>query len=93
MLHQQIVQHPDCPPTDFAPSPWNNTSLVTPQHAVWSQWNESAVQKHCKETGNRLFVSPAQDHINQQKLTLAEQYGVAAHHAAVNLDSRERGKR
>ena len=30
MLHQQIVQHPDCPPTDFATSPWNDTSLVTP---------------------------------------------------------------
>ena len=82
MLRAQIVKNPACKPTDFSSKPWNDAPLVTPRHAVRTQWNEAAIRKHCQETEGRLFICPAEDRIKNWRLTLAERYGVAARNTA-----------
>lgn len=78
MLRKLVVTHPECQPTDFAETPWRDVSLVTPRHAVRKQWNDAAVQKHCEQTGSRMFRCMAEDTIRGQGLTVAEQIGVAS---------------
>ncbi|KAJ3559330.1 hypothetical protein NM688_g415 [Phlebia brevispora] len=77
MLRSLIITHPDCPPTDFSKSPWNQAKLVTPRHAVRVQWNEAAVAKHCAQTGVQQFISVAKDSINGRPLTNFERLLVA----------------
>lgn len=77
MLRTLVLGDPTCLPTDFTEAPWNNSSLVTPRHAVRKHWNDSAIRKHCRETGQRLFICPAQDKIKGRALTLVERYAVA----------------
>ena len=93
MLRELIIATPKCPPTDFTRSPWNNAALVTPRHAVRNQWNEAAVRKHCRETGQRLFICPAEDCINNRSLSLAERYGVATRGFKMNNDGSRRRRR
>ena len=87
MLRHQIVEHPGCVPTDFSTTPWNDSALVTPQHAVYTLWNNSTVHKHCSESQQQLLICPAEDCINGRKLTLPECYGVATCAAAVNMET------
>ncbi|THU91722.1 hypothetical protein K435DRAFT_673567, partial [Dendrothele bispora CBS 962.96] len=35
--------------------------LVTPRHAVRTEWNEAATRKHCRLTGEQLFICCAED--------------------------------
>lgn len=61
MLRKQIITNAACEPTDFSSEPWNDAPLVTPRHAVRTQWNDAAIRKHCQETEERLFICPAED--------------------------------
>jgi PIF1-like helicase len=93
-LRELIIANPKCPPTDFTCTPWNNAALVTPRHAVRKQWNEAAVRKHCRETSQCLFICPAEDRINNRRLSLAERYGVVTRGCKMNGDrSRKRRRR
>lgn len=74
LLRKLIITKPECPPTDFSQGPWSEAVLVTPRHAVRRQWNEAAVERHCRLTGNTLYVSPANDTIKGRKLTPTEEY-------------------
>lgn len=65
---------------DFSTEPWAGAALITPRHAVRTQWNEAASKKQCSETGNRLFICPALDTIKGAPLTLKEQYALAGRH-------------
>lgn len=93
MLRKQIVKNTACELTDFSSKPWNDAPLVTPRHAVRTQWNEAAIRKHCQETERRLFICPAEDRIKNRRLTLAERYGVAARNATHAMDGSSRKKR
>jgi hypothetical protein len=64
LLREQIIGCSGSPSTDFNSAPWNAASLVTPRHSVRQQWNEAALQKHCRETKRQLFICPAEDRIN-----------------------------
>ena len=66
------------PAADFTTQPWADAALITPRHAVRTQWNEAASQKRCSETGQRLFICPALDTIKGAPLTLEEQYALAS---------------
>jgi hypothetical protein len=78
MLRTLIVGTPNCLPTDFSQNPWDSVALVTPRHAVRKSWNEAALRRHCRNTGVRLYVCPAEDKIKGRDLSLAERYGLAA---------------
>ena len=73
VLHRSQTKEP----VDFKSEPWASAPLVTPQHAVRKTWNESAVRKACRESGNQLFICTAEDTIGGRELNLPERYAVA----------------
>ena len=77
MLQKLLITKPECPPTDFGKAPWNDLSLVTPRHAVRMEWNTSAVEKHCKASGQQLFICKSEDTIQNQPLSILERYAAA----------------
>ncbi|KAJ3930790.1 MAG: hypothetical protein NXY57DRAFT_853411, partial [Lentinula lateritia] len=79
MLRTLVLGDITCLPTDFSKGPWNDASLVTPRHAVREQWNEEALQKHCKNAGSRLYVCKSSNMIQKRSLTLMEKYALALH--------------
>jgi len=68
------------PSVDFTTKPWADASLITPRHAVRTQWNEATSQKWCSESGHRLFICPTLDTIKGAPLTLEEWYALAGRH-------------
>jgi len=68
------------PVVDFVTQPWADAALITPRHAVRTQWNEAASQKRCSDIGQRLFICPALDRIKSAPLTLEERYALASRH-------------
>ena len=42
MLRSLLLQHS---PIDFSSPPWTSASLITPRHAVRTQWNQAALRK------------------------------------------------
>ena len=71
-----IVTNPNCPPTNYATSPWKDARLVTPRHAVRTLWNSAAIKKHCTEGGHRLYVSPAEDTIDNHPVSNEEKIAI-----------------
>jgi len=74
MLRTLVLTNHKCIATDYSNAPWNNASLVTPRHAVRRLWNDTALQKHGKETKHFVLECHAEDTIKGQSLTLAERY-------------------
>ncbi len=64
---------------DFTSDGWCDAPLVTPRHAVRTQWNEAATRKMCQEKGRQIFVCTAEDRINGRLLTTSEKCVLEAH--------------
>ncbi|EUC56046.1 ATP-dependent DNA helicase PIF1, putative [Rhizoctonia solani AG-3 Rhs1AP] len=77
MLRTLVLTNPECEPTDFQSDTWKNACLITPRHIVRMQWNNAAVLRHCKISGEQLFICPAYDTIRKRPLSLLEQYVAA----------------
>ena len=56
MLHQFIVTHNDCPPTNFTTPPWKDVLLVTLRHVVWMKWNSMTTRMHTQALGITLII-------------------------------------
>ncbi|KAM6498483.1 hypothetical protein JOM56_006431, partial [Amanita muscaria] len=56
-----VLDHPDCPKTDFTTDPWKNAILITPRHSVRHAWNEASLERHCRLTGQKCYRAPADD--------------------------------
>ena len=65
---------------DVQDEPWSSASLVTPQHAVRTEWNEAATRKMCSESHSQLFVCTANDTIGGKLLTLCQSYALKSRH-------------
>ena len=65
-----VITEPTCEVPDFQVSPWNEAVLITPRNSVRSRWNKSAINQHCKTTGHVLYISPAEDTVNEAPLTM-----------------------
>ena len=74
MLRSLLLQHS---PIDFSSPPWTDASLITPRHAVRTQWNQAALRKACAENGQWLLICHAEDTIKSQPLSLRERYALA----------------
>jgi hypothetical protein len=74
MLRSLLLQ---CSPIDFSSPPWADASLITPRHAVRTQWNEASLRKVCSENGLRLLVCHAEDTAKNRPLSLRERYALA----------------
>ena len=55
---------------NFSTEPWNDSSLVTPCHAVRQLWNEAALKKHAQESQKLVFQCHAENSIKGQPLAL-----------------------
>ncbi|RDB25791.1 ATP-dependent DNA helicase RRM3 [Hypsizygus marmoreus] len=60
-----VLSNEACTVPDFDSKEWADAILVTSRHSVRSQWNIAALKKHCRTTGNRLYVSQACDTIGK----------------------------
>jgi len=56
MLHQFIVMHDDCPPTDFTTPPWKDVLLVTLRHVVRMKWNSMTARMCMQALGITLII-------------------------------------
>jgi PIF1-like helicase len=77
MLRDLVI--PTADKEDFNSEPWSSAPLVTPRHAVRTMWNEHCTRKHCKSSGQPVFVCYAEDTIRGKPLTVQEQFYVALH--------------
>lgn len=75
-IKKLIVTDPECPSTDFNSPSWKDAKLITPRHAVRTQWNSAAVKKHCSETHHRLYTFQAEDTINGRPVTNDEKIAI-----------------
>lgn len=58
----------------------DDAPLVRPKHGVRKQWNDVAVEKHCRKTGRPLFICPAEDRIHGRDLSVKEEIVLESHH-------------
>ncbi|KDN38232.1 hypothetical protein RSAG8_09631, partial [Rhizoctonia solani AG-8 WAC10335] len=61
-------------PDAFNPEEWEDAVLVTPRHSVRLAWNQMATRRHCTKNGVRLFICPAEDTIDNRRLTITERW-------------------
>jgi hypothetical protein len=59
LLRQLVISSGGQESKDFHHSPWIDTPLVMPCHAVWTLWNEHSIRKWCQIRGQQLFISLA----------------------------------
>lgn len=68
MLRDLLLQ-----PEEFDESvednPWLDAPLITPRNSVRLAWNSAAIRRHCRRTGQRLYICPAGESLNHQPLT------------------------
>ena len=69
-------------PIDASSPTWAEVSLITPRHAVRTQWNQAALRKACSESVQRLLVCHAEDTIKSRPLSLAERCALAQRNVA-----------
>jgi hypothetical protein len=77
---------------NFREEPWRSASLVTPRHAVRTEWNEAATRKICSESHSQLFVCTANDTIGGRPLTLHESYMLESRHNGTSRTQKRRSK-
>lgn len=78
IIKNLIITNKNCPPTDYSIPPWKNAKLVTPCHAVRTQWNSAAIRKHCAETHHRLYICPAEDTIGGRPVNNEEKIAISS---------------
>ncbi|KAJ7494790.1 hypothetical protein B0H11DRAFT_1910735 [Mycena galericulata] len=68
-----------CERADWNAPPWDGAVLVTPRHGARVRWNTASVMKHCKATGNRMYISQAEDTTgrNEEGLNIQQRVIVA----------------
>ncbi|KAF8313899.1 uncharacterized protein EI90DRAFT_480886 [Cantharellus anzutake] len=77
MLRGLLLGTSKCPETNAEVHPWREALLVTPRHAIRTQWNELALQLHCRRAGSVFYQFHAEDTMEGRELTLSERWAVA----------------
>lgn len=89
LLHSLCLTNPECTKPNFKESPWNSSVLITPRHAVRSQWNQQAIQKHCSENHHQLFIIHAEHRTAHRALNTAEEAAIRTHEINKKTDNNE----
>ena len=76
IIKSLVIDNKDCAPVDYDKSPWKDVRLITPRHAVRTQWNSAAIQKHCIQRHQRLYIFPAEDTIGGRPVTNEEKIAI-----------------
>ena len=69
---------------NFSSLPWKDASLVTPRHAVRTQWNDAALRKMCEENGRQIFKCTSNDTIKGRTISMKEKCILEAHRGKRN---------
>jgi len=78
-IRKLILTNPQCDVPDFGREPWNKAVLVTPRNCVRAAWNRAAVRRHCKETGELLYIFDTEDTVGNERVpTNMEQKAILA---------------
>lgn len=77
---------------DFEEESWSEASLITPRHAVRSQWNTAALRKMCQERGQQLFMCSAEDTYKGRQLNVREVCALESHRARKKGEWQHKGK-
>ncbi|RDB27295.1 ATP-dependent DNA helicase PIF1 [Hypsizygus marmoreus] len=64
-VRKLVLTDKECNKPDFDTSEWSDTILVTSRHGVRSQWNSAALVKHCSMSGQRRYISQAEDTVGK----------------------------
>ena len=88
MLRSLVIKKNSPQAVDFSSEPWNDAALVTPRHAVRVQWNNMALRKMCRESGQSIFVCRAEDTIRGRSIGMRERYTLEAHRGKGNRRGR-----
>jgi len=70
VIRELVLTSPSCDVPNFTTPPWNDAVLVTPRNSVRMDWNKAAIRKHCKQSGEVLYVSPAEDCVAQHPVSI-----------------------
>jgi len=70
IVRSLILNHPECPKTDFESLPWSKAILITTRHTVREAWNAASLDRHCRMTGNIKYIVPSEDQITGTHQTL-----------------------
>jgi hypothetical protein len=76
-IRRLVLTMEDCKVPDFSVAPWVHAVLITPRNSVQIRWNNRATEKHRAQSGEVLFICPAEDSTHglpldlQQRLTVA----------------------
>ena len=84
MLRSLIIGKGEAPTIDFSSLPWNEAALVTPRHAVRTQWNDAAIRKMCREKGRQIFKCTAHDTIKGRTISMKERCILETHRGKKN---------
>jgi hypothetical protein len=78
-IRKLIITDPECKLPDFNSTPWKTAVLITPRNCVRNAWNRLALRRHCKETGNVLYICDAEDTIghNRQPANMEQKFIIA----------------
>lgn len=66
-IRKLVLTNKNCVVPDFDAEPWCNAVLITPRNGMRSQWNAAALRKHCKKTGNVLYICEAEDTVGKSR--------------------------
>lgn len=72
-INKLVLSNPACQIPDFSQPPWSDCVLVTSRHGVRRAWNTESVKRHCKKTGNTLFISHAIDLVKESMQEVDEE--------------------
>ncbi|KAJ7075217.1 hypothetical protein B0H15DRAFT_867537 [Mycena belliarum] len=73
---------------DWDSPPWDNVVLVTPRHGVRNQWNTAAVRRHCRKSGQRMYICQAEDTEGRDDGAL----GLEEHIIVAGMTTKQTGK-
>lgn len=79
MLWSLIIGKDEAHTVDFSCQPWSDAALVTPRHAVRTQWNDAAIRKMCREKGKQIFKCTAHDTIRGRTIGMKERCILKTH--------------
>lgn len=66
-VQKLVLTNKNCDVPDFSTELWSEAILITSRHAVREQWNEAALAKYCRSTGNRRYIVHADDRISKSE--------------------------
>ena len=64
-VQKLVLTNPTCEVPDFTAAPWCDATLITPRNATKDLWNAAALERHCRMSGNRKYVIPAEDTVKE----------------------------